>query len=488
MSKRNIVFFILAIPLILIGIIAAFWNPNWFKSNIENQLETVPHVGIEFGEIQHSLLSPGEIAVNDIALSGELVSGSIGSLSVKTQVNPLLSKQVIVDEIVLDSPNLNFNALALTQLPQEQGTEEASKDNTEIPPSESEPLPIQQLLVKTIKIKNATLTDISEQKLFSITGLNLSLDNIDVIENGSILPPEAMPPVSLNISTGKTQIANYFTGILQLALQGNGKAVTLSNLEAKTQNSVVSLSGTVTNPLQTPTVSLNINDSKVDLDEFSMFFADLPIKPAGAVNLSGNIDEFLLADTKEAMMQSLSGGLQLGFRQGKIDGIDINQMVSALKATRETDAKDIGSLLLTGPVGILATQFVDLGSGTLALTGETQIPQLLFNTKIDQGTLNLEDTAFATDEYRMALSGGVDLVTSQFKDFTFALLDDKGCADIEQTLNGDFSNPEGAVADTLLNTVAAPLAGLFKGLTQPSKKECSPVYQGDVKHPQGSKN
>lgn len=483
MSKRNIIFFILAIPLLLLGIIAAFWNPNWFKSDIEQQLETVPHVSIDFGDIEHSLFTPGDLAVNDIQLNGELVSGNIGSLSVKTQVNPLLSKQVIVDEIVLDSPNLNFNALALTQLPKE----EAQPESQEPEAGSNEPLPIQQLLVKSIKIKNATLTDISEQKLFSVSGLNISLENIDLIENGLVLPPESMPPVSLNVSTGRTQIANYFTGILQLALQGNGKEVNLSNFEAKTKKSLISLNGTVSNPLETPTMSFNLNDSKIDLNEFSDLFADLPIKPAGAVNVSGKINDFLVSDSKEAMMQSLTGGLKLGFQQGKIQGIDINQMVSALKASRETDAKDIGSLLLTGPVGILATQFVDLGSGSLALTGETEIPQLTFNTQIEQGTLNLEDTAFATDEYRMALSGGVDLVTSQFKDFTFSLLDDKGCADIEQTLNGDFSNPEGAIADTLLNTVAAPLAGLFKGLTQP-KKECKPVYQGNVKHPEGSKN
>ena len=269
MSKRNIVFFVLAIPLLLIGFITVFWNPNWFKDDIQKQLEAVPHVGVTFGHIQHSLMTPGDLVVEDIQLNGELVSGTIGSLTIKTQVNPLFSKQVIVDEIVLDKPNLRFNALALTQIPSEAPSSEP------VPTQDNSPLPIQQLLVKSVKIQNADLADISEQKLFSVSNLNISVRNIGLVENSLMLTPEQMQPVSLHVSTGRTQIADYFTGILQLALQGNGKSIVLEDLQAKTEKSLIALNGTMQNPLPTPQVSLKLNDSQVNLDEFSVFFGGL---------------------------------------------------------------------------------------------------------------------------------------------------------------------------------------------------------------------
>ncbi|MCY7294703.1 AsmA-like C-terminal region-containing protein [Alteromonas sp. a30] len=481
MSKRNIVFFILAIPLLIIGLVVAFWNPNWFKSDIEQQLETVPHVDVTFGNIQHSLMSPGDLVVENIQLSGELVSGNIASLTIKTQVNPLFSKQVIVDEIILDKPNLSFNALALTQIP----TEPAASDA--MPTQESEPLPIELLLVKSVKVQNANLQDISEQKLFSVNNLNISVENIGIVENSLVLTPEQMQPVSLNISTGRTQIATYFTGILKLALEGNGKTIVLEDLQAKTEKSLITLNGTIQDPLNTPLLSLTLDDSQLNLDEFSAFFEDLPVKPAGSVNFSGQIDDFLLADNTDALLQNLTGEFNLDFNQGKLIGIDVNQMVKALKATQEADMTDIGSFLLTGPVGILASQIYDLGSGTKGLKGETSISQLQFSTQIDHGVFDLQKTAIATDKYRMALSGGLDLVSNKFNDFTFSLLDEKGCVDIQQVFKGDFDDPSGTVRDTLFNTVTGPISGLFKGLVKP-KKNCKPVYEGEVEHPTGSNN
>lgn len=474
--------YIIGIPLVLLLGLILFWDPNWFKSNIDQQLQTVKQVSIEFEQLHHSLLSPGEIVIENINLSGELVSGTISRLSIKTQINPLFSKQVIVDEILLVEPNLIIDSQKLQQLSEVEPIEptpDASK--------QPELMPIEYLLLKNLIVENASITDISAEKMVDISGLNIKINNVQLIENALMIALEEMPSASVSISTTTTQVAGQDLGKVNLELQGNGAQILLNRLQAQTAESKLSINGQIDSPLQTPIVNLNVNKSHIKIDEFATFFQDLPIKPSGTVNLSGVLEQLALTGNKQDLLKALNGSLDIGFDQGKIEGIDINQMISAIKESRETDMKDIGGFLLTGPIGILATQFIDLGTGSLAMSGETQIPQLHFSSKIDKGVLNLKDTAFATDEYRMALAGGLDLAKNQFKDFTFSILNDDGCADIQQTLNGDIDNPSSAVANALLETIISPLKGLLKNVSNQVTK-CTPVYNGSVKHPKKSNN
>lgn len=485
MSKSSPLLYILGIPALFLAGIVIIWNPNWFKSDIEQQLETVQEVTVKFEELEHSLLSPGELAVNNIKLTGELISGDIDSLRVKTQVNPLISKSVIIDEIVLVNPTLQLDIQKLQQMPP---AEEGESESIEKPAGENaEPLPIKRLQVKSLSIQNATIVDTSADKLVNISGLDITISNINLVENNLMISPADLAPIALALTTNSAQVMGQELSKISINLHGNGKQIVLDRLQANTANSQLDVSGIIDTPMATPTLNLNVKDSRVTLDDFAVFFKDYPILPSGSVNLNGVLENLSLQGGPQEMFKALNGDLQLGLSQGKLKGIDVNQIISAIKESREMDIKDIGGFLLTGPIGILATQFIDLGSGSFAMSGETQIPQLQFNSKIDQGVLNLQDTAFATDEYRMALAGGVDLAKNQFRDFTFSILNKEGCADIQQTLNGDIDNPKSAVANTLVETIISPLKGLFKNVVNQVDK-CEPVYEGNVKHPQKSNN
>ena len=88
------------IPVLLVSL----WDPNWFKSDIDQQLENVSSIGVQFDRIEHSLLQPGKLAIQNIELKGDVLSGSVQSLQIKAALKPLLNKRVVVEEIKLVNP------------------------------------------------------------------------------------------------------------------------------------------------------------------------------------------------------------------------------------------------------------------------------------------------------------------------------------------------------------------------------------------------
>jgi len=469
---------IVLFPVLLIVLLVLMWDPNWFKTDIDQQLKNVPLVNLQFEQIDHSLMQPGKLGMTNIVLDGDLVKGSIQSFQVDVAVKPLMNKQAVVQEIKLVNPVLHVN-LAAVQAMSEQSDQEV-KDA----PQAQQPLPIQSANLQRLVIENAEIKDISDQKLFAVTGLNITLSNVQLVKNSLPITPETLPPVAIELSTNSTELTGQSFGKLLINALGNSQQLTLNQFQMLTDQSDLNLSGSVNSPLSEPMVNLNIDQSALSIDEFSGLLGDLPIKPGGVVNVAGKLEEFAVQEDLQAMLQSLNGDINIGIDQGMLRGIDINQIVQAIKDSRETDAKDIGSFLLTGPVGILASQIVDLGWGGDSFHSDyqTQIPQLRFNSAITNGVLNLQDTAFATDEFRMAFDGGVDVGNFSFADFTFSILDDAGCADIQQTLNGAMDDPSSAVTDTLVETLISPLKGLLKNVAK-QVDECEPVYEGEVVHP-----
>ena len=483
MSKSKLLLTILGLLIVLcvVAIVAlvALWNPNWFKDDIDKQLTTIPHVQLNFDNLEHSLTTPGDLSINQIGLQGELIQGNIKALRVSAQVNPLLDKQAIIDEVIIDSPVLEFDVNKLKAFAAANAAQEPAPETT---PTQ-QPLPIDLLKVNRFVIKNASFKDVSSDQLVAVQGLNLTLDNLKLVEQGLPLTPETLPPVMMQLTTEQLSVMGQSLGQLALALTGNAQSINLTQFDAITPQSEIHLTGNVSSPLTNPLVNLDFADSKITLEEFSHFYGDLPIQPSGKINFSGALQNLTTTGELTDILAGLDGNVALGLNQGKLLGIDVNQVVSAIKQSRETDLKDIGGFLISGPIGILATQFFDLGTGSAAMQGETVIPDLQFNSEMVKGTLNLSDTAFATDQYRMALDGGLNLAKSTFQDFTFSILDEQGCADIQQTLNGDISSPKSAVANTLLETVISPLKGLFKGVAKQVDSSCDPVYQGSVAHP-----
>lgn len=480
MSPLAKILLILAlIPILLVSL----WDPNWFKSDIDNQLENVSSIDVQFDHIEHSLLQPGKLAIQHIELNGDVLTGTVQSLQVSVAIAPLFNKQVVVEEIKLVNPLLQVNMAAI-QAMSEQTDNTSAEENATPQENAARPLPIQSAELRRFVIENANITDVSEQSLFAITDLNLNVANLLLVQNNLLVTPDTLPPATLELTTRNSTFAGQSFGQLLLKALGNGQQLTLNKLQMTTEQSNLSLHGKVKTPLSSPMVSLSLDESIVSMDEFGGLMDDLPVKPSGLVKLAGKFTEFAVTKDKQQMLQNLNGDLHIGMDNGRLKGIDINRIVQTIKDNRNARPKDLGRLLLKGSATMLAKRSTGLSWTRAALNQnhQTAIPQLRINSTISNGVLNLQQTALATNRHRVAFDGGINLSTTAFKDFTFAVLDAEGCAKAQQTLNGNLDDPTRFITKNAAANILDPLKDLFKKAVMPATA-CEPVYQGEVAHP-----
>lgn len=293
---------------------------------------------------------------------------------------------------------------------------------------------------------------------------------------GSELPVEATGELKLE---GKLSAQGRLADPQSLMHALAGDAVMILD----THNSFMDIKGEIESVDGQADVTLQINDSQLDFDEFQGLLTEIPVKPTGVIQINALLDANGQVNEPDVMLATLAGKVQLAMDQGRLDGVDINELVAGFKDSKETDLKDVGSFLLTGPVGILAANLIDIGAGAVQFEGETLISQLRINGDIDNGNINVNNTAIATDEFRLAFDGAINPVKGTFEEFTFAILDEAGCADIKQTLNGKISSPTSVIAKNILDSAIAPITGLIDTVKN-AAVDCEPFYQGEVAAPQ----
>lgn len=88
----------------------------------------------------------------------------------------------------------------------------------------------------------------------------------------------------------------------------------------------------------------------------------------------------------------------------------------------------------------------------------------------------------ATPRNRLALQGSLDFVNDRFVEVTVALLDAKGCAQVQQKIRGPFSKPQ-VEKPSALSQVAGPTRRLVAQLRGLFGEKCEVFYSGSVAAP-----
>lgn len=591
-TGKKIFLWLLISPFLLFFIFSIIWDPNWFRGQADPHLEDIEGHQVDFVSIEHSLLEPGYLEVQDITIKGEFINGSLGTLIIDGSIREALNKNIVIREITLRDSNLQLDMQAFQQW-QENKTQEDTGEEIDIEvesEAENDGFTINNIYIDKVALENVIIKDVSALQQFFITGLNLTLRKLNIAENAEIVIGTPRNPVYAELdinqikgmsSPGAKVLAEvtatkdlitlkelYFTteksrvtanglvrnpkanaeiqlilqdsqlvleefapmlreqlseessilsvdvkGTLDLSgeLYAKGQLDNLDslmstlasklNLMLDTGSSQLDIAGELSSELLSKTASpgdneadekdimlspkahvqLRINDSHINLAELEPFLEDLPVKPSGDLKLSGLLNTTGDLQDSNALLAALNGEIELVMKDANLQGIDVNNIVSSFKESKETDLVDVGSFLLTGPIGILASNLMDLG-GAAKFEGNTKIPQLDVKGKMENGSINLHNTALATDQYRLAFDGAINPGKGTFEDFTFAILDEAGCADIKQTLNGEFTQPTSAVAKSLLDSALSPVTGLVSSIKNTAVK-CTPFYEGEVQHP-----
>lgn len=187
----------------------------------------------------------------------------------------------------------------------------------------------------------------------------------------------------------------------------------------------------------------------------------------------------------QAVRDNLAGTISLTANQLTLEGIDLDSALESYADTQSFNLVDVGAVFLAGPLGLVASRGFALGGLLEGNEGNTQIGQLVSDWQVENGLATARDVAFNTEENRLALTGSLDIGTLQIEGVNVAVLDEEGCAAVEQGVTGDFDDPEitQPVIRALVTVIGPVLDLVQQGVEAVSGNECEIFYDGSVPHP-----
>lgn len=366
-------------------------------------------------------------------------------------------------------------------------------------------LPIQSVVINRLNLRNfngdiANMTDgldadgnqVRVKETYKITDVDMSASRLSLIKNNLLIN-----------EWFDSQLENAFKSIELKVAQIQQDEDTYSMLDIKAVQSARTIT---VKPLM-----VKVNDADLSADwlidlaqpgyashfEFDFQNLDLEklVRPENenGVSLRGKLDG--LADLtftglkEEDIYPSLNGQILLRNNEPvELVNMNVNKVLERFLESQEFGLLDIGGFVLAGPAGLLLSQGVSM-QGVLsnlgADEGNTMFGQVHVDMMIEKGVLKTRDVAASTQYYRFAFDGNIDLSVMAFNDFEFMILNEEGCKEYSQTLNGSLSSPEIETFRTAFDAVTGSVVGLLKsGVGLLTGGYCEGVYDGKVAHPE----
>ncbi|AKE51751.1 AsmA family protein [Kangiella geojedonensis] len=206
-------------------------------------------------------------------------------------------------------------------------------------------------------------------------------------------------------------------------------------------------------------------------------------------SLQGDINIQFLGVDAETIADTLQGKVFIRNQTPvTLHRLNVNKVLRSFLDSQKFGLLDVGGLLLAGPLGLLASQGVSLQDTLSQLgadKGDTHFSHLNVDMDIEKGIMSTKDVAAATQQYRFAFNGQINLAAQEFKDFEFDIINEKGCSEYGQTLNGSLTSPDIETFTAAFDAVTGSITGLFKqGVGLITGGACSAIYEGVVPHPE----
>lgn len=347
----------------------------------------------------------------------------------------------------------------------------------------SEKLPVKSLYIERLEIENSRINYALSDTPLEVESINFKLSKTPLIFGYKLITAESINESNSDFALNLER-ANYPPHLIeQVKLEGKVAEQHFQLTQAELNASGVEAAFIADIDLSLLSLPTKVESTKVKIsvDENHRDLIVGEIWPDGNIDANTRLS-FNLAEMNQSL-SSVNGTLVIQSQQLTLHGLDLNSVFQSLEESEETSLLDVGSFLVTGPLGLIANQVANLGKGGLSTAGgQTNFGSIHVDVSVTNGILQTQGLAFTTDEFRGSLHGQFDLSEQAFKDMKFSLLDENHCATVQQTLNGKLNAPEGLAGSLASTTMLKPFTNIF---TQAGKliSECEPVYQGKVAHP-----
>jgi uncharacterized protein involved in outer membrane biogenesis len=221
--------------------------------------------------------------------------------------------------------------------------------------------------------------------------------------------------------------------------------------------------------------------SKFQLAEFAKNFS--PKKFGGGL-LDFSTDLTMSGKDSDAMIASSAGEASLHGTDLTLEVGDLDDELSHYKATQRFDLVDLGAFFLAGPIGLAVTKGYDYAKVIHSAGGSSPVQKLISEWHVERGVAQAMDVAMSTKANRIALTGNLDFQNKSFEDVTVAVLNQRGCATVEQKVHGSFSHPD-VEKPNVVTSLAGPALHLLKKAEHAlgAGGHCEIFYSGSLPPP-----
>lgn len=348
------------------------------------------------------------------------------------------------------------------------------------PPVEDAELPIHYLAINQLAIDNIklTLTDpATAQAWLALTEFGLTLDQIKLVEQQKLVQfSELKPGSNLMIQFAEFIYLTPLAQNLAIAVKTKDAGANLDG-ELELAQGKIDLDTDITETDKIIKLAGKIDWQQINFAVFMPMLADSPVLPTGV--FTGNTILDASYNTNKPGLAGVDGQVQLTTDKFGLKGIQLDKMLSAFKSSQETSLLDVGAFLVSGPLGVMAMQLAELSSAATATGGTTEINSIDINANIADQVINLKLADIKTKAHHLGLYGDVNLAAKQFEKFQFGLLDSEGCAPVQQTLDGPFSEVKDILFNTTKGAATSSITSVFNNVGKLAGKKCKPFYKSE---------
>jgi len=227
-------------------------------------------------------------------------------------------------------------------------------------------------------------------------------------------------------------------------------------------------------------VSIQNHIAGLDIGEFreaahlnDVFFGNVDYD----VNISFNSFNWTQA------LSSMKGEIKITGEKMLLQGISLDDDIVRYLDSKTFDVAGLAAVFTSGPFGAVFTKhirFAPLQSEDSVMI--ENVTRMVSHWKISGGQAHAADVAFATDRYRIALRGNLDLVNADYDDVMISVVNKPGCPAVSLQMNGPFAFPE---TETLshISRYSISIDSFWKDLANSTRKNCDNIYSGSIPPP-----
>ncbi len=375
---KRIVFILIALPCIAVLSVAIYGYFNWtklvdrLKPELESSLSEVFESNVKLDKLKIKLFPYPALEADQISLdSTDAYNVNISRVYFQIALVPLLDKKIIVRELIVDSPEINF-----TLLKGQNQTAENSETNSIESGTENKQY---DFSLQKIKLINGKLNLKKDDKLFVFENLSIAANFQKNAESAELIQAEINSLLNSMPFMLKAER-------IEITSQDSYK---LENSELLLDEIKINASGEYDLPQETGKISLNIEN--LDLNRLPTFLA------------------------------------RFGIKTGVLPDGKMTASVNAEKTNTQTEVNANSALIdLKDKKGNFLIKKADIKNTNCIITGETQFN---CNSNLELSGLKIKDSAenyelanlksdlnFIKDPNKTLLTGNADLVDFAFND------------------------------------------------------------------------